>query len=295
MDTDGRLHPLIRAGIYSLLAFWLLSADELPGPVLRLLAGALHVNGLSAGAVAFWETVNLSTALLLTWGFARYERRRIGDFGLPLRRGAAARLCEGFAIGIVGGGAVAVGMAALGGMRVHGLAVHGWVVVSSALAWLGANLLVGFGEEMLFRGYLLKTLWKSFGFWPASVIIALGFAADHYFFKQGENIWDVISLVSISLWLCYTVLQTGTLWLAVGFHAAFDYMQLFVIGTRNGGIAPEGRFLDASFPGPAWINGGVLGTEASFLLYPVIVVMFLYMGWRFRSPRTASQPRAIAI
>jgi uncharacterized protein len=103
------------------------------------------------------------------------------------------------------------------------------------------------------------------------------------FFKTGENIWDVITLVSLSLIMCYSVLRTGTLWFAVGFHIAFDYMQLFVIGTPNGARVPQGRLLDTSFDGPAWLTGGVLGTEASFLMYPVIALLWLYVWWRFRA------------
>ncbi|MGA9875988.1 MAG: CPBP family glutamic-type intramembrane protease, partial [Solirubrobacteraceae bacterium] len=69
---------------------------------------------------------------------------------------------------------------------------------------------------------------------------------------------DLISLVSLGIWLCYTVLRTGSLWLAAGYHAAFDFMQLFVIGTRNGSIAPVNHLLSTSFQGPAWVTGGVL-------------------------------------
>jgi hypothetical protein len=144
-------------------------------------------------------------------------------------------------------------------------------------------------EEFWFRSYFLQALWKSLGFWPASIVIALIFAADHYFFKTGENVWDVITLVSLSLMMCYSVLRTGTLWFAVGFHIAFDYMQLFVIGTPNGARLPQGRLLDASFDGPAWLTGGVLGTEASFLMYPVIALLWLYIWWRFRANPPAAQ------
>jgi uncharacterized protein len=279
--TAGRVRAFVCALIYSALAFWLFSSDWLLGPLLRRLSHALHVGGLDAGTVAFDEAVNLATALLLTALFAWYERRRIDSYGLPIRAAFGGRFFEGFAIGAVNAGAVALGMLALGGMRVHGLSLHGAALAWGALAWLGANLLVGLGEELLFRGYLLQALWKSLGFWPAATLISLWFTADHYFFKPGENVWDVITLLSLGLWLCYSVLRTGNLWMAVGYHVAFDYMQLFVIGTRNGNVEPEGHLLRASFQGPAWVTGGVLGTEASFLMYPLIALMFLYVWWRF--------------
>jgi uncharacterized protein len=165
----------------------------------------------------------------------------------------------------------------------------GTALIVSALAWLGTNICVGLAEEFWFRSYFQQTLWKSIGFWPASIVIALIFAAEHYFFKTGENIWDVITLVSISLLLSYSLLRTGTLWFAVGFHIAFDYMHLFVIGSPNGDRVPVGRLLNVHFQGPAWLTGGVLGTEASFLMYPVIALLWLYVWWRYRT-RPPLQP-----
>ena len=280
IGTDGKLRPLVRALIYSALSFWLLSSDGFLGPLVERLATALHATGLSPASVTYYESISLLTALLLTWIFGLYESRRIDDYGLPVRQAFGARFWEGFAIGVVNAGAVALGMMALGGMQVHGLALHGPAIPSAALAWLGTSVLVGIAEEYLFRGYLLQTLWKSLGFWPAAVLIALWFGADHYFFKLGENVWDLITLVALGIWTCYTVLRSRSLWLATGYHAAFDYMQLFVIGTRNGSIEPVNHLLSASFQGPDWVTGGVLGTEASFLMYPSIVLMFVYIAWR---------------
>ncbi len=140
---------------------------------------------------------------------------------------------------------------------------------------------------------MLQTLWKAVGFWPAAIIIALNFAADHYFYKTGENIWDVITLVSLSLLMCYSVLRTGTLWFAVGFHVAFDYMQLFIIGTPNGAQVPVGRLLDVRFSGPDWLTGGVLGTEASFLMYPMIALLWLYIWWRFPARPDVAIPEPV--
>ena len=277
---EGRLRPLLRALLFALLAFWLLSADGFLGAPLERAAGALHASGLSPARVTFFATVNLVTALLLTFLFGRYEGRRVDDYGLPRRGALGARFWEGFAIGVASAALVAAGMLACGGMTLHGLALRGVALPAATLKWFGACLLVGIGEEYLFRGYLLQTLRQALGFWPAALLIALWFGADHYFFKRGENLWDLLGLVAIALWLSYSVLKTGSLWLAVGYHAAFDFMQLFVIGSSNGGSVPREHLLDASFQGPAWITGGQLGTEASFFVYPAIALMFLYLGWR---------------
>lgn len=238
---------------------------------------------LNAANAGFGELRNFFTVLICTGLFAIYERQRIDSYGLQLEAALKSPTFEGAAVGIAVPGLVALGMIGLGGMHVHGLALGGSALLVSALAWLLANISVGISEEFWFRAYFQQTLWKSIGFWPSAIAIALIFAAEHYFYKEGENIWDVISIVSISLLLSYSILRTGTLWFAVGFHSAFDYMQLFVIGTPNGNAVPVGRLLNVAFTGPAWLTGGVLGTEASFLVYPAMALAWIFVWWRYRA------------
>jgi membrane protease YdiL (CAAX protease family) len=281
IGPDGKLRAIWRAAIFFVAAAWAVP-PLLDGPFTRLAEWLHPADGLSPGNIALGELANFVTALVSTGALALYEWRRVDSYGLSVNRAFSRQTFEGFAAGILMAGAVALGMFLLGGMQVRGLALAGNALALSALAWLGANIVVGIAEEFLFRSYLLQTLWKAIGFWPAAIFIAAVFAADHYFYKPGENIWDVITLVSLSLLMSYTVLRTGTLWFAVGFHIAFDYMQFFIIGTPNGKLIPVGRLLDVSFNGPAWLTGGVLGTEASFLMYPAIALLWLYVWWRYR-------------
>jgi membrane protease YdiL (CAAX protease family) len=288
LNDDRKLRFIWRAVIFFALVTFALPAAT--GLFFEWAFNQLHLKPeLNAEAIGFQEGVNLVFALVCTAIFALFERRSIGSYGLPIRRALSWDTWEGFIAGIVMAGAVAIGMILLGGMQVQGLALTGSALLMSGLAWLGANVLIGLAEELWFRAYFLRALWRSIGFWPAAIVIALVFAALHYFFKDGENIWDVITLVSLSLLLCFTVVRTGTLWFAVGFHIAFDFMQFFVIGTQNGGLTPVGRMLDVTFNGPAWVNGGVLGTEASFLMYPAIALLWLYVWVRYPKSGTAME------
>ncbi len=281
LESGGRLRPIWRAVIFYVVGTFVVF--PLMGWPLALAASSLHLQpGLTAPVILFAEVRNFLVALVCTAAFALYEHRRVDGYGLPVSGALSRETLEGLVAGVIVAGAVGVGMLALGGMQVRGLAAAGSALALSALAWLAANVCVGIAEEFWFRSYVQVTLWKSLGFWPSATAIALVFAAEHYFFKQGENLRDVVTLVSISLLLSYSLLRTGTLWFAVGFHVAFDYMQLFVIGTPNGALVPEGRLLDVTFPGPAWLTGGVLGTEASVLMYPAIALLWLYVWWRYR-------------
>lgn len=282
LGEGGKLRFFWRAAIFVALAVGVVN-PSLDWVFERIVQDLRLSPGLSAANIGLNEVENFLIALVCTGIFAFYERRRVDSYGLPVGRAFSLQTLEGILAGVVMAGAVAIGMIAFGGMQIRGFALAGSLLAASAFAWLGANICVGVAEEFFFRSYFQQTLWKSIGFWPSASVIALLFAADHYFFKSGENIWDVITLVSLSLLMSYSMLRTGALWFAVGFHISFDYMQLFVIGTKNGNAVPVGRLLDATFNGPAWLTGGVLGTEASFLMYPAIALLWLYVWWRYRN------------
>jgi CAAX protease family protein len=165
---------------------------------------------------------------------------------------------------------VGAAMLVTGGMRIRGIALNGADLITSPLLWLVAMLFVGVMEEYLFRGYALQSLWRGAGFWPAALITTTLFAGDHLE-KPHENAIDIGMIFALGIILCISVRVTGSLWWAVGWHATFDFGQLFIIGTPNGGRVPNGRLFDATFPGPAWITGGELGTEASYFMVLVVL------------------------
>ena len=127
---------------------------------------------------------------------------------------------------------------------------------------------------MLFRAYPLFTLREGLGFWPAAILLSLLFGAFHLS-KPGENPIDLLNLVLLGLFLCFTVQRTGSVWFAVGFHAAFDFCALFVYAAPNGGEVLVGHLLDGRFAGPAWLTGGALGPEASLLMVPLTGLRFV--------------------
>lgn len=249
-------------------------------------AEALHMKGgggIGAPVMLLTEIFEGIAVFVATGVFAAFERKRIDAYGLPVRLAFRGHFWEGVAIGVVTAGAVALAMISAGAMVVNGLALHGTELVVQTLLWLAAMLLVGVNEEYLFRGYPLQALTRGMGFWPAAILLSLLFGAAHLS-KPNENAIDIGNIVLLGLLLCLTLQRTGSLWLAAGFHFSFDFMQFFVIGTRNGGAQPIGHLLDVAFPGPAWANGGPLGTEASYFMLPIIAVTFLYILWRYPKP-----------
>jgi len=240
---------------------------------------------LSAPALIIRDGLDLILILIVTGVFALFEHRRIDSYGLPIDQAFGGFFWNGAMVGFVTTVFVGAGMLIAGGMQINGLALHGSKLITFPILWLLAMLLIGLTEEYLFRGYALQSLWRGVGFWPAALITTALFAGDHLE-KPHENAIDIGMIFTLAILLCISIRVTGSLWWAVGWHAAFDFGQLFVIGTHNGGQVPIGRLFDATFPGPAWINGGELGTEASYFMIPAAIANFVYVCFLLRR-RTA--------
>ena len=256
----------------------ILAFQFVEGPVILFFAVKFHldVNALTAELLVLSEIVGFLIVLIVTGAAALLERRRIDSYGLPVNRRFGRLFWDGAFVGLLTIIFVGLAMLAADGMQVHGLALHGKEIITSSILWLVGMLLVGVSEEYLFRGYALQSLWRAAGFWPAALITSGLFAGAHLS-KPHENAIDIGMIFALGVILCLSVQVTGSLWWAVGWHATFDFGQFFIIGTRNGGQLPVGRLFDATFSGPAWINGGELGTEASYFMIPAAVATFIYV------------------
>jgi len=254
-------------------------------PLAQVLARyfAINLRELSAPALLIREFVFCLSVFLVTGIAALAERRRIDSYGLPIEQAFGKFFWKGMLAGLLVVLFVAGAMILSGAMVLHGLALHGSDLAMFTLLWFVANILIGLSEEYTFRGYGLQSLWRGAGFWPAALITTAIFAGDHLE-KPGENAMDIGMIFFLGLILCLSVRKTGSLWWAVGWHAGFDFGQLFLIGTRNGGQTPVGRLFNVTFPGPAWLNGGELGTEASIFMVPAAIATFVYVMWFLRGP-----------
>ncbi|MGB6803925.1 MAG: CPBP family intramembrane glutamic endopeptidase [Candidatus Sulfotelmatobacter sp.] len=222
----------------------------------------------------FGELESLIQVLIATWIMARIERRRFLNYGVPVRNAFGCTLWVGIAWGTASTSLLVGLIAAFGGYRILGFALHGRTLWYFAGVWIIANLLIGFAEELQFRAYLLATLADGIGFWAAAILLSIGFGALHYFLKPHERWEDFASTGLLGLFTCFTLRRTGSLAFAIGFHAAFDLANLFVWSGQNAGEYAVGHLLETRWSGPQWLTGGLLGPEASWMVFVVIVLMF---------------------
>lgn len=210
--------------------------------------------------------------LLASWVMSRIEHRPVGDYGLPLRAAMGQGIVRGLALGLVAI-TILVGAMWLAGVAHFALSpIPLRAIVSYAVLWGGSMFATALAEEYLTRGYALATLADGIGFWPAAIVLSLAFGALHLG-NPGETAIGIAGTVLLGLVFCYTVRVTGSLWLAVGVHAAWNWGETFLYGVPDSGLLLEGHLLRGAFAGPAWLTGGTAGPEGSLLVLPVIVLL----------------------
>jgi membrane protease YdiL (CAAX protease family) len=250
-------------------------------------AGLLHGAAFGAGAtitprvLATQEGLAALCAIAAAAILARLERRRFAEYGMPLAQALGKNFWMGAAWGIAAVSALMLMIRMLGGYSFGFVDLSRADIARYALEWAAAFFLVGIYEEFFFRGYLQFTLSSGMHFWPAAVLLSLGFGAVHLR-NPGEGPVGALSVFVIGMFLCFTLRRTGTLWFAIGFHAAYDFGETYVYSVPDSGIVMPGHLLASSFHGPAWLTGGTVGPEGSIFDFVVIAIAFVIFNRVYR-------------
>lgn len=188
-------------------------------------------------------------------------------------------------VGTFGGGA-AVCVAALVGMLAGG---YRFGVADSTGVGLTKTLVASFvifllgaaAEEMLFRGYPLQTLMRSWPLWVALIPVSVPFALVHLANPNVVPGFTFVNTVLAGVWLCVAYWRTRSLWFPLGLHFGWNWVQGALLGSPVSGIRgitphPLLSFADA---GPAWVGGGAYGIEGGAACTLALVVATIFT-WR---------------
>jgi uncharacterized protein len=227
----------------------------------------LHVHR-AHGSLAPWFPLLANVLLLVPMMIAalvmsRIERRPMGAYGLPLQGVFARNAGIGALLGLVSLSIVLAIIFAGGGVHFAAPTFAPSIAIDG-LVFLVGSIFVGLTEEFLFRGYAQYTLAQGIGFWPAALVLSLGFATAHIS-NRGETVMGIVQIAIYGLVFCFSLQQTGNLWLAVGYHAAWDWGETFFYGVPDSGYVGTSSFLHGTMLGPAWLSGGADGPEGSIL------------------------------
>lgn len=241
-----------------------------PLGVIVTLIGGFREGSYSPQSVALGELVSFAAVYGAALAMAHLERLPAGVYGLPLGQAFGKSFWQGVFLGLCEVGLLVGLIAAFGGYSFGGLALHGTALVGWGLLWAVAFVLVGFSEEFMFRGYVQYTLTRGIGFWLGAACLSILFGAVHLR-NPGEGILGALNVAVTGLVFAFALRRTGNLWLAVGWHASFDFGETFLFSVPNSGWVFDHHLSNAVLHGPAWMTGGSVGPEGS-------VFGFLTMG-----------------
>jgi membrane protease YdiL (CAAX protease family) len=233
-------------------------------------------------ALAF-EFVQAFLILAAAWIMARIEGRRLAVYGYA-GRAKLPRFLYGGIWGFIAISGLVFVLWATHLLAFEDGHLHGLTAWKYGLAWLAMFFLTGVAEESLLRGYLQYTLTRGIGFWWGALLMSILFGALHGH-NVGESPVGLFSAGAVGLVFCISLWYTGSLWWAIGFHAAWDWGQTFFYGTSDSGMVARGHFLSEHPTGSLLWSGGPTGPEGSLYIVPLLLIMTLAMWlWWRRKP-----------
>jgi uncharacterized protein len=237
------------------------------------------------------EWTQFAIVFFATWVMSRIENRDVFDYGLARSSRRIYWLATGAFWGVLWL-SVLVGILVLTGhLVITGVLLGPLQGIRYGAEWAVMFLGVGLFEEFFFRGYLQFTLARCFagavrwiapstryarpiGFWTAAVLISFGFGLGHGS-NPGESPIGLLCAGLASLMFSFSLWRTGSLWWAIGIHAAWDWSQSFLYGVADSGSITRGHLLATHPAGSPLLSGGLTGPEGSIFVLPVMLCITL--------------------
>jgi len=267
---EGRLHPAWRVALY--LVAYPLSMMAANAAVVIVYLKVIHGSlaeltlqpmgalplGLKLGSIL----VTLATTLLVTYLFRRFlDGRSFRSLGFQRRPGWLGEIAFGLALGFVLMGGIFLVEWGCGWLTFEGFAWRSEPlggVLLSLLAHVAFFAPAAVEEEVAFRGYVLQNLREGWGIVPAVLLSSAIFGLFHSLNPHASPLALAdIALAGIVFSCAY--LATGSLWLPMAFHFAWNFFQGPVFGFPVSGLAVEG--LLATRVGASIVTGGPFGPE----------------------------------
>jgi len=287
-SPDGRIRPIWRFFLSVVAVVLVVIAVQF------LLGLALGLAGISPTFFLSNALSGLSTfaALLGIFGlFARFfEAKPLGSVGLAFRGRWRTELGIGLAVG-------AIMILTVAGLEwALGIARFSWRGdgLQPLIVWSGGIVMLALAaanEEMVFRGYPFQRLVESIGVAGAIVVLSALFGAVHL--RNPNRTWVSAAntaLVGIPFSIAY--LRTRMLWLPIGMHFAWNFVQGFVLGLPVSGISFPVALLRAEVVGSKLLTGGEYGPEGGLLATGMVVVATGYLAFS-KSIYVSEETRAL--
>lgn len=268
---DGTPRAWLRLAIFYVVALGgMITLMVGTAAVLRLAGFRPSHPGVDVAGMDPWVLALAGLVAVIPLTAVTAAARRFLDRKAPLAsvglspKGAVAGLPLGFVAGAVflGLTTLAIALAGGAGFRWAPASPEGILALAGPLAFFAV---FAAAEELLLRGYPIKVLDESWNR-PAAVVATAGAFGLLHILNPGVGLLPALNVTLAGVILGLIYLQSGSLWLAIGFHWGWNFAEGGLFGFAVSGIHFPGGLAEASARGPAWLSGAEFGPEGSVVL-----------------------------
>ena len=135
-------------------------------------------------------------------------------------------------------------------------------------------------EEILTRLYMFQMLIKRYKSpWVAILTNSILFGILHLF-NEGVTVTAIISVIAIGILLSILVYIFDDIWIAIGLHTDWNFMQAFILGLPNSGEVSTYSVFKIVNAKNSLLYDTTFGIEATITAITVIAIMS-FLFWHF--------------
>jgi membrane protease YdiL (CAAX protease family) len=134
-------------------------------------------------------------------------------------------------------------------------------------------ILVGFGEEIFFRGYCMSVLKQTNNKWLVILISSIIFSAMH---GANPNVRPLafINIFLVGVLFAYMFIKSSNIWMPIGYHITWNYFQGYIWGFQVSGSETQGLY-QTKLLQENLLNGGTFGPEGGMVVTILLLISFI--------------------
>ncbi|MEG0295344.1 MAG: CPBP family intramembrane glutamic endopeptidase [Clostridium sp.] len=144
-------------------------------------------------------------------------------------------------------------------------------IVLSIISGLILFISIGIAQEVLTRGYYMSVLKQARNKYVVLFVPAILFAIMSLGSK-GMGIIPFINLCLMGITFAYMFVKSKSLWMPIGFHIMWSYIQGYVFGFNVSGEKVVGLY-EVSITQSNLINGGTFGPEGGLVVTGMLLLL----------------------
>lgn len=261
--------------------------------LLLVFALMISKNALMGESIKLVDALVMSIAGIASiWAAAKlWDKRNLKDYGLIWDKTWGKELGLGLLLGLIAMSLIFIIQWAAGWVEISG---YGWERASTIpypvwfLSYLFSMILIGFYEELIFRGYQIINMVEGFHssattLLKATILAVLISSTIFGLLHAGNDNATVISTLNIVLagiMLAVPFLLTGSLAISIGIHISWNFVQGGLFGFAVSGTPFRGSLIQINQQGKELITGGRFGPEAGLLgVFGILLILVFILAY----------------